>query len=245
MLSRKRLPLLAVCSALAPLALALLIPCPVTVIILGAWGAAAALAGVEITRRNAGKENAAMKRALEETANAAFNHHRHDWMNDLQVLYGYIRMGKHDKSVEYVERIKERTAEDSKISRLGIPALIFYLHTFRVTSQSLRLEVYVEDQLQLGAVMSPEDGESLASAVRDTVQAYQCGVGRSSWGEVRSLKLYFGMDQGDVIVRFEGRDLPADSEMLMQVRARLENQSLWMEQLPSGQAFQLRMPYQT
>ncbi|MFB5684644.1 Spo0B domain-containing protein [Paenibacillus terreus] len=245
MLSRKSLPLLAVCSVLAPLILALLVPGPVTVIILGVWGAAAATAGVEMTRRHAEKENAAMRRALEETANTAFNHHRHDWMNDLQVLYGYIRMGKHDKSAEYVERIKERAVQDSRISKLGIPALIFYLHSFRVNSHSLRLEVSVEDQLQLGAVMSPEDGESLALAVRDTVQAYQCGVGRSSWGEVRSLNLYFGMDQGDVIVRFEGSDLPADSEMLMQVRARLENQSLRMEQLPSGQTFQIRVPCQT
>ncbi|MDP4095652.1 hypothetical protein OIN60_02450 [Paenibacillus sp. P96] len=114
-----------------------------------------------------------------------------------------------------------------------------------MNSGSLRLEVHVEDQLQLGTVMSPEDGESLASAVRDTVQAYQYGVGRSSWGEVRSLSLYFGMDQGDVIVRFEGSDLPADSEMLMQVRAKLENRSLRMEQLPSGQIFQIRMPCQT
>ncbi|MDP4095653.1 Spo0B domain-containing protein [Paenibacillus sp. P96] len=126
MLSRKRLPLLVVCSALAPLVLALLVPGPVTVIILAVWGGAAAIAGVEITRRNAEKENTAIRRTLEEAANAALNHHRHDWMNDLQVLYGYIRMGKYDKSAECVERIKERAAQDSKLSKLGIPALIFF-----------------------------------------------------------------------------------------------------------------------
>lgn len=245
MLSRKRLPLLMICSTLIPLVFALLVPGSVTVVILGVWGAVAVIVGVEITRRNVEKEQAALKRALEETANTVFNHYRHDWMNDLQVLYGYIRMGKYDKCEEYVERLKERSIQESKLSRLGIPALIFYLHSFQAHSQSLRLGVHVEDQLQLGTVMSFADGESLASAVMEAVQVYQCSMQRSSSGEVRSLNLYFGMDQRDVIVRFDGSDVSADLEIMMQVRAKLESRSLRMEQLSSGQNFQIRMPCQT
>ncbi|MGX1570079.1 hypothetical protein [Paenibacillus terrae] len=97
----------------------------------------------------------------------------------------------------------------------------------------------------MDAVMSPEDGESLASAVIETVRAYQYGGGRSSWGEVRRLTLYFGMDQNDVIVRFEGSDVPTDLNLLKQVRSGHGSERIRAEKLPTGEMLQIRMQCQT
>ncbi|MGG4218965.1 Spo0B domain-containing protein [Paenibacillus jamilae] len=245
MFQRIRAPYLALGSILIPLVFSLLYPKVLTVILLAVWAVAAACFGMWYTHRQVERERKAALRSLERTAIATLNHHRHDWMNDLQVLYGYIRMNKHDKSAAYVETIKGRVSEDSKISKLGIPSLVFYLQSFRVNAGNLQLSVQVEEELKLDAVMSPEDGESLASAVIQTVRAYQYGGGRSSWGEVRRLTLYFGMDQNDVIVRFEGSDMPADLNILKQVRSVLGSERLRTEKLPTGDMLQIRMQCQT
>ncbi|NEU28683.1 Spo0B domain-containing protein [Paenibacillus ottowii] len=245
MFQRIRAPYLALGSILIPLVFSLLYPKALTIIILAVWAVAAACFGMRYTQKQVEHERKAALRSLERTAIATLNHHRHDWMNDLQVLYGYIRMNKHDKSAAYVETIKGRVSEDSKISKLGIPTLVFYLQSFRVNAGNLQLSVQVEEELKLDAVMSPEDGESLASAVIQTVRAYQYGGGRSSWGEVRRLTLYFGMDQNDVIVRFEGSDIPADLNTLKQVKSVLGSERLRTEKLPTGNMLQIRMQCQT
>ncbi|MBP1177845.1 hypothetical protein J2W98_004226 [Paenibacillus peoriae] len=245
MFQRIRAPYLALGSILIPLVFSLLYPEVLTIILLAVWSVVAACFGMWYTQRQVEYERKAALRSFERTAISMLNHHRHDWMNDLQVLYGYIRMNKHDKSVAYVETIKGRVAEDSKISKLGIPSLVFYLQSFRVNAGNLQLSVQVEEQLKLDAVMSPEDGESLASAVIETVRAYQYGGGRSSWGEVRRLTLFFGMDQNDVIVRFEGSDIPADLNILKRVRSVLGSERIRTEKLPTGEMFQIRMQCQT
>ncbi|MFD2880227.1 Spo0B domain-containing protein [Paenibacillus rhizoplanae] len=80
-------------------------------------------------RRQYEEELRIQENTLQQAANRTLNHHRHDWMNDLQVLYGYIQLGKPDKSVQCVERIKERIALDSRIAKLGVPSLVFYLQS--------------------------------------------------------------------------------------------------------------------
>ncbi|MGG6313504.1 Spo0B domain-containing protein [Paenibacillus macerans] len=151
------------------------------------------------------KEAAERKHLLESvqrTASATLGHHRHDWMNDLQILYGYIQLRKIDKLADCVERIKARMAVESKISRLGIPSLVFYLQSFREVNGSVMLEIDIEDELQLGGLLMPDDAEELTDAIIETVRAYQY-TGRSSWGETLQLKMSMYREGDEVMVRFE------------------------------------------
>lgn len=91
----------------------------------------------------------------------------------MQILYGYIQLGKPNKSVECVERIKERIALDSRIAKLGIPSLVFYIQSFRTNRSSLELEVQVEEGLQLEDKLNPEAGDELTSVIMQTIRAYQ------------------------------------------------------------------------
>lgn len=153
--------------------------------------------------------------SVQRTAAATLGHHRHDWMNDLQILYGYIQLGKVDKLASCVDRIKERMAVESKISRLGIPSLVFYLQSFREVNSSVQLAVDIEDELELGRLLTSEDAEDLTEAIIATIRAFQI-AGRSSWGEMLQLKMSIGLEQGEVLVSFEQEGAPGNREILQE-----------------------------
>lgn len=153
-------------------------------------------------QKQADNERKTLLESLQRTASATLAHHRHDWMNDLQILYGYVQLGKYDKLAGCVERIKERMAADSRISRLGIPSLVFYLHSFREQNNSVQLEVCIQEDLQLGELLSAEDADQFTEAIIATIRAYQF-TGRSSWGEVLHLKLSLSREGGEILAVFE------------------------------------------
>lgn len=95
-------------------------------------------------------------------------------MNDLQVLYGYIRMNKPDRALATVERIREQMLRESKISKLGCPALTAYLQSFRTLSQSIVLEVDIEDNLSLEELSEGCDGAG--EAIIEVINAYRFSI---------------------------------------------------------------------
>ncbi|MNE43602.1 Sporulation initiation phosphotransferase B [compost metagenome] len=157
-----------------------------------------------------------MLESVQRTASATLGHHRHDWMNDLQILYGYIQLGKYDKLADCVERIKERMAAEGKIARLGIPSLVFYLQSFREVNGSVQLEVCIQENLHLDELLMAEDGEELAIAIMETIRAYQFS-GRSSWGDILRLKLSIALDQNEVVVIFEREGTMGSTSTLMKL----------------------------
>ncbi len=44
---------------------------------------------------------------------------RHDFMNDLQVVYGYLQIGKSDNALKYIEKLSEENKTISSIYALG------------------------------------------------------------------------------------------------------------------------------
>ncbi|MDU2242884.1 MAG: Spo0B domain-containing protein [Paenibacillus sp.] len=164
-------------------------------------------------RKTAEIERKHLLESVQRTASATLGHHRHDWMNDLQILYGYIQLRKIDKLADCVERIKGRMAVESKISRLGIPALVFYLQSFREVNGSVQLDVDIEDELQLDSLLTPDEAEELTEAIVETVRAFQFS-GRSSWGETLQLKMSMYREGGEVLVRFDQAGLAGNPEAL-------------------------------
>ncbi|MBW4841027.1 MAG: hypothetical protein KZY74_16680, partial [Paenibacillaceae bacterium] len=130
-----------------------------------------------------------------------------------QILYGYIQLRKIDKLADCVERIKGRMAVESKIARLGIPALVFYLQSFREVNGSVQLEIDIEDELQLDGLLTVEESEELTEAIVETVRVFQFN-GRSSWGETLQLKMSMYREDRDVVVRFDQTGSTANPEAL-------------------------------
>lgn len=200
-------------SAVLPLGLVYWHASLFTCLLLGVWVAAVLAFSFFYNRRHYEEELRIQEKTLQQAANRTLNHHRHDWMNDLQVLYGYIQLGKPDKSVQCVERIKERIALDSRIAKLGVPSLIFYLQSFRTFRSSLELVVQVEEGLQLEDKLSPDTGDELTSVIMQTVRAYQYS-GLTPQGDTRKLRLSFSQEGQDILISFEGEGDQGNPELL-------------------------------
>jgi len=197
------------------------------------WLIAAAAIWVICERKEHAYRTSKMVHAMQTTSIRTLNHHRHDWMNDLQVLYGYIRMGKSDRVVQYVEQIRENMTKESKIAKLGIPSLITYLQSFRTMTNSLQLVVSIEEDLNL-AELSLE-GEQLAAAIVEIINMYRFGVKAGS-GEVASLTVAFSSDDTglQLAFAFEG-ELNDEKEWQQKWKQRIKGtplQAIGREQRP-------------
>ena len=214
-----------------------------TCLLFGLWVAGALALSYVCGWRHFERELQLQEKILQQAAIRTLNHHRHDWMNDLQILYGYIQLGKPDKSVECVERIKERIALDSRIAKLGIPSLVFYFQSFRTYRTSLELEIQVEEGLQLEDKLNPEAGDELTSVIMQTVRAYQYS-GLAPQGETRKLRLGFIQDGGDILISFECEGEHGNPELLQgQIYNIVQGKIMKAEQFkPSNAYVELRLP---
>jgi stage 0 sporulation protein B (sporulation initiation phosphotransferase) len=138
-------------------------------------------------------------KALQASGVRTLNHHRHDWMNDLQVLYGYIRLGKPDKMVGCVEKIRDRMNAESSISRLGVPSLVSYIQSFRTITNSITLEVEVEEGVNLQELVP--NAESVAETLIHTINAYRSSV-KPGTGEQALLRLRLAAVEGILYAAF-------------------------------------------
>jgi stage 0 sporulation protein B (sporulation initiation phosphotransferase) len=133
------------------------------------WTVAAAALYVHADRRKFREQNIRMLEHARQSAIRTLSHHRHDWMNDLQILYGYLRLKKPDKAVEIVDRIRERMENDSKISGLGSAELSTFLLSFRTLCDHVRLDFKVAEGLQLDRM--PFDVEKLSGVLIGIINA--------------------------------------------------------------------------
>lgn len=163
--------------------------------------------------------------SIQRTAISTLAHHRHDWMNDLQILYGYIQLGKYDKLTDCVERIKERVAAEGKISRLGIPSLVFFLQSFREVNSSIQLEVCVQENLHLDELLSVSDGEELSVAIMESIRAYQF-TSRSTWGEILRLKLTLSQIGNEVMAIIERQGVEGTLGCVETIKKLIEDWSM-------------------
>ncbi|OAB38951.1 hypothetical protein PMSD_03165 [Paenibacillus macquariensis subsp. defensor] len=246
MKSWKKLRALAIISTWIPLSLVIWYPALIWYILLTLWVATVLWITISSIHRQSEREQRLVVQSIEQTAINTLNHHRHDWMNDLQILYGYIQLGKHDKTIDCVGRIKERIYLEGKLSKLGIPSLVFYLQSFRTIGSNVELEVNIADDLHLSGRMKQDDIENWVSAIVEAIRAYQYGE-LTPLGETRKLTLSFYEENGDAVAYFEGEGSHVDPEVLQQQIHNVgRSSSIKAEQVYSSQAsFQLRVPCDT
>ncbi|RKN83839.1 Spo0B domain-containing protein [Paenibacillus ginsengarvi] len=128
------------------------------------------------------------------------NHLRHDWMNDVQVLYGYLKMKKYDKMHDYMEIVKEKMLQENCISKLGVPALILYLQSFRVRCRWVRLDVELESGFQLD--MLTIDGRLVADTVIAVIETFVRKAVPNADGELNRILLQMGVREHLLVIGF-------------------------------------------
>jgi stage 0 sporulation protein B (sporulation initiation phosphotransferase) len=98
------------------------------------------------------------------------SHYRHDWMNDIQLLFGYISLKKYDKLDGCMDKIRTKALEESCIAKLGIPSLVASFISFRLYYHALTLELEMEQDINLASL--PIEHENVSQFVQRTIQLF-------------------------------------------------------------------------
>lgn len=69
-----------------------------------------------------------------------FDHHRHDYVNDLQLLIAYAAMGNYDKVEEKLREKVKKSDQERRLSNLSIPKTALWLMTFNWNYEDIRLD---------------------------------------------------------------------------------------------------------
>jgi stage 0 sporulation protein B (sporulation initiation phosphotransferase) len=71
------------------------------------------------------------------------SYQRHDILNHMQVLLGYLKLGRYEQCEEYIKRFIQLAHRDSLVSALGHDELAAFLLTFNVFHKNITLEVEI------------------------------------------------------------------------------------------------------
>ncbi|GGO05810.1 hypothetical protein GCM10010969_32560 [Saccharibacillus kuerlensis] len=233
-------------SVAVPLILAWIFPRAVMFVLLAVW-----LAGVFLLM--SGQERRRRKRELEELRQSlqqffldVLSHQRHDWMNELQVIFGYARMGKTERVGEIVERVSEDMHRESRIAKLGLPELVFYLMTIKGENREIALRVEVDEDLHYAGSLTLEEEAALVRALRAGMAAYRYS-GMAERSMEPALRIVFGEQGGEATLFIEtDTDTDDDSEaapMLHHaVKEALKPCTLPMELIDGGTLIRWKLP---
>lgn len=95
------------------------------------------------------------------------NHQRHDWLNHIQVLLGYLKLQKYDLCEEYMYRVIKEANRDTLVARLAHPSLVAYLLSFNALHKEVVLDV------EIPAPFSLLDRPDLGDCIFHVVETYR------------------------------------------------------------------------
>ncbi|HEX7055631.1 MAG TPA: Spo0B domain-containing protein [Bacilli bacterium] len=127
------------------------------------------------------------------------NQFRHDWMNDLQVLYGYAQLKKTDSVLSAILHARDKLAIDGNISRIGIPSLVSGLFALRVKQSPLKLDISLAEDVNLSEL--PLAGEKIRGVMSGVVTAF-CEHAAAVSTPPGNLRLYINVDERHLILDF-------------------------------------------
>ncbi|MEB3100366.1 Spo0B domain-containing protein [Ferviditalea candida] len=150
----------------------------------------------------------------------ALTYYRHDWMNDLQVLFGYVQLKKYEQLVSCIDNIREKINSESAINRLGIPSLTAELVEFNAASRDLELRLVMGNEVNLSSLsIQPE---LIHRLVIDTVRGFQ--IHSVPGGEPNTLNLTIERMEDCIRFDFEYNGKYRKSELSAYLRSTiLEN----------------------
>ena len=82
---------------------------------------------------------------------------RHDWMNELQLILGYIQLGKQDKAEEKIHEIIEKAGQNRALDRLLIPKTTIFLHLLNAEYTHFQWEWHVDTDSIKGDTYPDDD----------------------------------------------------------------------------------------
>ncbi|MEY4479350.1 MAG: hypothetical protein RLZZ267_28 [Bacillota bacterium] len=78
----------------------------------------------------------------------ALHHRKHDWLNDLQLILGYIQLGKLDRLKEVAQRMVVKTDKAGAYLRGNTPRLSIYLFVLESVTTDYELNIDLEQSYE-------------------------------------------------------------------------------------------------
>ncbi|CEH28254.1 Spo0B domain-containing protein [Aneurinibacillus migulanus] len=149
------------------------------------------------------------------------NHQRHDWLNHIQVLLGYLKLEKYEMCEEYIRKITADANRDTLVSRLEYPPLVAYLLSFNALHNNVRIEVEIPAPFSL---LTLEEGPRIGDFILSVVKLYQQHALYNN-GESNTLLLTLHCEDGAlrVVADFAG-ELDAEKSTLALDKMRTQAQ---------------------
>lgn len=173
----------------------------------GVWVAVAgcaALLGRAVGTAKERAKNKGIRREAEEKAQRelleTIHLQRHDLMNDLQVLLGYIQLNKQERVKTHVEQMAFRLQEDSAIARLDDSQLTSLLYAWRAGAHQVKLRTHIEH----GVVLSELGGRGrlMAITIAALVPCWKAAM-REGLSDETTLAVSVAMPEGRLQTVFE------------------------------------------
>jgi len=172
--------------------------------------------------------------------------YRHEWMNHIQVLMGYIGLGKPERIQEYMGKIKAKVHQESCLSKLGVPELALYYYTFQLHHRSLALDFDLEQELSFGRL--PDSGAQAGKLIIAGIELFAAEALPDS-EQYHSLSLSFDQEEEGILLDFiyEGPLSPQFDRRLSELGRRfgLRGQQLEQERTEEGLGLTVRLPFDT
>jgi len=131
---------------------------------------------------------------------AILNRQRHDWLNHVQVLLGYLHLNRTEQGAAHLKRIAELAMQESMVARLNSSLLSVFFLTFNALNKEMLLEVEVCNQVDLTQLaLNEQELFALMSEILCTVNDH---VDPNSY-EPASLQLSMAADVSAVQFRFD------------------------------------------
>ncbi|AKF92232.1 MULTISPECIES: Spo0B domain-containing protein [Brevibacillus] len=77
------------------------------------------------------------------------NQDRHDWLNHLQVLHAYLKLGRYQDGEAYLQKVTEEAHRESMIARINCSRLSAFFLTFNALNRDIIVEVEVKTQVDV------------------------------------------------------------------------------------------------
>jgi len=99
---------------------------------------------VEVQNLPCIKDNAIDYTLIDSEVVKSIREQRHDFMNHIQVIWGYLQLKKTEEAVRYISRINKEYNIYSYIFKLGNPTLSLFLYSYVKRAYKLGIEIDFE-----------------------------------------------------------------------------------------------------
>lgn len=95
---------------------------------------------------------------------------RHTWLNHLQVMLSFLKLGREKDAEQYIHDLTQELIQESHLSQLGHAMWAEYLLTFNTFHPDLKLEVEIPAPFRLYTLNV--DAERLVECMRGILETY-------------------------------------------------------------------------